>query len=103
MPAVGYVYDPLYLEHGTPGHPESPARLQSIVSHLEESGLLGSLTEIKPRDASAADLELVHSYELIAQVRGAAEEGGAWLDPDTYVVPRSYQAALRADGALLAA
>lgn len=103
MPAVGYVYDPLYLEHGIPGHPENPARLQSIISHLEQSGLLGRLTEIKPRDATAADLELVHSYELIARVRGTAEEGGGWLDPDTYVVPRSYQAALRAAGGVLAA
>jgi acetoin utilization deacetylase AcuC-like enzyme len=103
MPAVGYVYDPLYLEHGTPGHPESPARLQSIVSHLEESGVLSRLTEIKPRDATPADLELVHSYELIARVRGTAEGGGAWLDLDTYVVSRSYEAALRAAGGALAA
>ncbi len=103
MPPVGYVYDPLYLEHGMPGHPEGPARLQAIVSHLEESGLLGQLTEIQPRDASEADLRLVHSGELIAQVRGAAEKGGAWLDPDTYVVPRSYEAALRSAGGVLAA
>ncbi len=103
MPPVAYVYDPLYLEHGTPGHPESPARLQSIISHLEEAGLLSRLMAIKPRDATSAELEVVHSYELIARVRGAAEEGGGWLDPDTYVVPRSYEAALRAAGGVLAA
>ncbi len=100
---VGYVYDPLYLEHGVPGHPETPARLQVIMAHLEESGLLARLTPIEPRDATAADLEAVHSYELIAKVRGTAEEGGGWLDPDTYVVPRSYDAALRAAGGVLAA
>jgi acetoin utilization deacetylase AcuC-like enzyme len=103
MPSVGYVYDPLYLEHGTPGHPEEPARLQAIVSYLEESGLLRELVEIKPRDATPADLELVHSRELIARVRGTAEAGGAWLDPDTYVVSRSYEAALRSAGGVLAA
>ncbi len=103
MPAVAYVYDPLYLEHGTPGHQESPARLQSIISHLKESGLLRSLKAIEPRDATEADLELVHSGELVAQVRGVAERGGGWLDPDTYVVPRSYQAALRSAGGVLAA
>jgi len=103
MPHVGYVYDPLYLEHATSGHPESPARLQAVVSHLEESGLLGRLTRIEPRDATTADLELVHSKDLIERVRVAAERGYAWLDPDTYVVPRSYQAALRAAGGLLAA
>ncbi len=103
MPPVGYVYDPLYLEHSTPGHSESPERLQAVVYHLEESGLLARLTRIEPRDATTADLELVHTRDLIARVRRVAEEGGAWLDPDTYVVPRSYQAALRAAGGLLAA
>ncbi len=103
MPPVGYVYDPLYLEHATPGHPEGPARLQAIVSHLEESGMLGRLTRIEPRDATTADLELVHSKDLIAEVRGGAERGYAWLDPDTYVAPRSYEAALRAAGGVLAA
>ncbi|TEU01959.1 MAG: histone deacetylase, partial [Dehalococcoidia bacterium] len=103
MPSVGYVYDPLYLEHGTPGHPEEPARLQAIVSYLEESGLLRELAGIKPRDATPADLELVHSHELIARVRGTAEGGGAWLDLDTYVVSRSYEAALRSAGGVLAA
>jgi len=101
--SVGYVYDPLYLEHGAPGHPETPARLQAIMSHLETSGLLAELVEIEARDASTADLELVHSHELIARVRGAAEEGGGWLDLDTYVVPRSYDAALRSAGGVLAA
>lgn len=103
MPRVGYVYDPLYLEHGVPGHPEGPARLQAITALLRESGLLSQLTELGPRDAGTADLEMVHSYELIAQVRGKAAEGGGWLDPDTYVVPRSYDAALRSAGGVLTA
>ncbi len=103
MPPVGYVYDSLFLEHGTPGHPESPARLRAIMSHLEESGLLASLAEIGRRDATPTDLELVHSAELIAKVRETAAQGVAWLDPDTYVAPRSYEAALRAAGGALAA
>jgi len=52
MPPVGYVYDPLYLEHEMPGHPESPARLRAIMAHLEESGVLARLTAIEPRDAT---------------------------------------------------
>lgn len=103
MPPVGYVYDPLYLEHEMPGHPESPARLRAIVSHLEEAGVLACLTKIELRDATPADIELLHSRGLVSRVRGAVEGGGAWLDPDTYVAPRSYQAALRAAGGLLAA
>ena len=82
MPPVGYVYDPLYLGHATSGHPESPARLQAVISHLEESGLLGRLTRIEPRDATTADLELVHSEDLIERVRVAAERGYAWLEDE---------------------
>src|SRR3972149_6211243 len=88
MPPVGYVPDPLYLEHEMPGPPESPARLQAIISHLEESGVLARLTKIEPRDATPDDIELLHSRELVARVRGAAEKGGAWLDPDTTQPPR---------------
>ncbi|MBI1885360.1 MAG: histone deacetylase [Chloroflexi bacterium] len=103
MARVGYVYDPLYLEHGVSGHPESPARLQAIISHLQESGLLDKLVEVPARDASSADLELVHSWELVAHVRAKAEEDGGWLDADTYVGPNSYAVALRAVGGCLAA
>ncbi|MEX0800360.1 MAG: histone deacetylase [Dehalococcoidia bacterium] len=103
MPGVGYVYDPLYLEHGSPGHPERPERLQAIVSHLEESGVLARLRLIEPREATEDDLALVHTPDLIAQVRAVAEGGGAWLDADTYAVPRSYEAALLAAGGTLAA
>ena len=72
MPPVGYVYDPLYLEHEMPGHPESPARLRAIVAHLEGSGVLARLAKIEPRDAMPDDIELLHSREHVARVRGAA-------------------------------
>ena len=103
MPAAGYVYDPLYLEHEVPGHPESPARLRAIMSHLEQSGLLAAMQRIEPRDATIEDIRLVHSPALIERVRRAAADTSHWLDVDTYVVGRSYDAALRAAGGVLAA
>jgi acetoin utilization deacetylase AcuC-like enzyme len=103
MFTVGYVYDPLYLEHGVQGHPESPSRLQAIMSHLEESGLPAQMVEVEPRDATAAELRRVHSAEAIERVRGLAAGGGGWLDPDTYVVGRSYEAAVRSAGGVVAA
>ena len=54
MPRVGYVYDPLFLEHELPGHPERPDRLRAIMSHLEDSGLLAHMTHIAARDATNA-------------------------------------------------
>ncbi|MFQ6019637.1 MAG: histone deacetylase, partial [Dehalococcoidia bacterium] len=102
MAKVGYVYDPLYLAHGWPAHPESPDRLRAIVSHLQEFGIFDKLIEIPPRDACHDDLELIHSKELISQVEVRTEEG-SWPDPDTYIAPKSYEVALRAVGGCLAA
>ena len=103
MSSVGYVYDPLYLEHGVQGHAESPARLQAIMSHLEESGLLAQMRAVEPRDATITELQRVHSAEAIEGVRGLAAVGGGWMDSDTYVVSRSYDAAVRSAGGVVAA
>ncbi len=103
MPGVGYVYDPLYLEHEVPGHPERPDRLRAIVAHLEQSGLLATLLRIEPRDATGDELRLVHGEALIEQVAATAVAGQHWFDPDTYAVARSHEAALRATGGVLAA
>jgi len=103
MTRVGYVFDPIYLEHRSPGHPEGPERLEAIMERLEASGLLERMVAIPARQASTRHLEMVHSWELVAQVRAKADEGGGWLDPDTYVTPASYEAALWAVGGCLAA
>jgi len=103
MPRAGYVYDPIYLEHDVPGHPESAGRLRAIMSHLESSGVLAGLEGLTPRDATPEDLALVHDALLVDRVRQAAATGSHWLDVDTYVVPRSYAAGLRAAGGVLAA
>jgi acetoin utilization deacetylase AcuC-like enzyme len=98
------VYDPLYLEHDMPGHPESAGRLRAIVSFLESEGVLAKLQRIEPRDATPDDLALVHSAALIEGVRDASESGGQrWIDVDTYVVAKSWAAALRSAGGVLAA
>src|SRR5688572_4253472 len=103
MPKVGYVYDPIYLEHDVPGHPESANRLRAIVAHLEKQGVLAQMQRIEPRDATPEDLALVHEAALVQRVREVAEMGGHhWLDVDTYVVEKSYQAGLRSTGGVLA-
>ncbi len=103
MARVGWVYDPFYLEHDTGEHPENSRRLLSILALLEECGLLSSLTAVPAVDANEADLELVHSPEMIQWVRERAESGQRWLDADTVVCPRSYAVALRAAGGCLQA
>ena len=103
MPAVGLVYDPLYLEHDTGRHPEKAERLRAVVRHLEQSGVLARLRALPARDATVEELAFVHDRDHVESVRQASARGGLWLDPDTYASSRSYDAARRAAGGCLAA
>ena len=55
------------------------------------------------RAASMEELEMIHAPEYISYVKGKVEKGGGWLDPDTVVSPKSYEAASYAVGGGLAA
>jgi len=100
---TGYVYDPLYLEHDSSTHPENKRRLEQTLAYLHEAGFLERMHPIAARDASLDELSAVHDPGYIARLQGTAVAGGGWLDPDTYVGNRSYDAAVRAAGGLLAA
>jgi acetoin utilization deacetylase AcuC-like enzyme len=99
---TAYVYDELYLQHDTGSHPENAGRLIAIMDALEQRGILSQLEQVEARDATEDELRAIHRAEYIEHVRRTAERGGAWLDGDTYVSPRSYAAATRAAGGLLA-
>ena len=98
---TGYVYEPVYLEHTLPGHPENHKRLVVIMDSLKETGVLDRLQKVPASPISRERLERNHTASYIEQVRRVAEQGGGYLDPDTYVVPRSYEAALMAAGGLV--
>jgi acetoin utilization deacetylase AcuC-like enzyme len=100
---TAYVYDPIYLEHDLPSHPENAQRLKRILSTLESEGMLARLMSLEPRPATAEELQRVHMPALIEQVQRKAQAGGGYLDPDTYVSPRSFDAALMAAGGVVRA
>ena len=100
---VGYVYDPIYLKHDTGQHVENAARLEAIISHLEQTGLKQQLTLVEPRAASVEELSLVHQKQYIEHIQDVARKGGGWLDPDTVMSPDSYEAALYAAGGVIRA
>jgi acetoin utilization deacetylase AcuC-like enzyme len=100
---VGLVYDPIYLEHDTGGHVENSRRLIETMSHLKKTGIKDKLTSLVLRAASAEELEMVHTAEYISYVKTKAAEGGGWLDPDTVISPKSYEAALYAAGGVIVA
>jgi acetoin utilization deacetylase AcuC-like enzyme len=100
---AGLVYDPIYLEHDTGDHVENSRRLADAMAYLEQTGTKEQLTSLPARPASLEELELIHAREYISRVRSKAENGGGWLDPDTVMSPKSYEAALYAAGGLMVA
>jgi acetoin utilization deacetylase AcuC-like enzyme len=86
-------------------HPECPARLQVIEDQLIASGLANLLEQREAPRASLEDLQLVHSDAAIALVRDHIPAHGNYypLDADTLLNEYSWEAALRAAGAAVAA
>lgn len=94
-----------YLKHNTGiGHPERPSRVTAIIEELKKEKYTGKLVWDTPRLATTEEIAYVHSEDYIARVKRTVESGPQNLDsPDTPVSPESYQAALRAAGAMLTA
>ena len=62
---VGLVYDAVYLEHDTGGHPENRQRLENVIALLEETGPRKRLVSLAPRAATEEELLLAHTAEHI--------------------------------------
>jgi len=101
--SVGFVYDPVFLEHETGTHPENPDRLRATMALLEEAGLVERLRRIEARDATPDELALVHDPRYVAELERVAREGGGWADPDTLIMSRSFDVAVCVVGSTLAA
>ena len=90
------VDDALFDLHGaTANHPERPARLAAARAGLAAAGL--ATETLPPVDAARALLERVHEGAYLDQLEGLRGTRGM-LDPDTYLAPRSIDAAMRAAG-----
>ena len=100
---TGLIYDPIYLEHDTGDHVENSRRLVDAMSHLRETGIKEKLTSLAARPASLEELKMIHAPKYIWYVKSEAQKGGRWLDSDTVLSPRSYEAALHAAGGVLVA
>lgn len=97
-------HHPIFAKHDTgPGHPESPARIAAVMQALDDS----AFAELDRREAPEASLDqiaLIHSRSFIERVRSVMPELGlVGLDADTVVSPNSWEAALRASGAICSA
>jgi acetoin utilization deacetylase AcuC-like enzyme len=92
-----YFHHPSSLLHDTGLHPENASRIRAIESLLERSEWPG----LDPIEAPVAEREWlarVHDRGLIDAIERFCAAGGGSIDPDTVVVPESWEAALRASG-----
>lgn len=101
MNNVGYIYDPVFLKHNQPEHPENAGRLEVILKYLKNNNLLEKLTKIKVREASEEEIMLCHDKSLIETVKNACSKGFSYLDEDTYVNSYTYNAAVCAAGGMI--
>lgn len=99
--STAYVFDPLYLEHDAPHHPENRRRLEHVLDHLRQTDMLQRLVALPARDATVDELAFIHDREYIARVEATSASSGVWFDADTYATPRSYATAVRAAGGML--
>ncbi|ABE45059.1 histone deacetylase family protein [Polaromonas sp. JS666] len=114
MNATGYfTHKDCRMHEMGPGHPECPERLDAIEDRLLASGVADALDRREAPLAALGDIELAHDRMMVAAIRGLSDHladdidaGGpayAQIDPDTALNVHSWNAALRAAGAALAA
>ena len=104
MARPGLVLDATFERHDTgPGHPERPARLQSIRRSIEAAGLLERFELVAPEPADDALLTLCHDAGYIRRVEAAVARGERLLDSmDTAICSESAAVARLAAGSLVA-
>jgi acetoin utilization deacetylase AcuC-like enzyme len=95
--------DTVFLRHETGRHVETAARLRSITTRLEASGLIRRCLPGIYHPLSAEAVLAVHDAAVVEAVRHTAQQGGGMLDPDTVVSRDSFQVALAAAGVCVAA
>ncbi len=89
------------MAHDVPGHPERPARIRALEAEMSAHGWFGATREQSPsveRDV----LGLVHPSRYVSFIEELCEVGGGAIDADTYAVPGTFPAALRACGGAVA-
>jgi acetoin utilization deacetylase AcuC-like enzyme len=95
---TGIVFDPIFLRHDQPGHPENSRRLDSIISELKEKELFEKAKKVASRSAEIDEITICHGKEYVEYVKEFSEKGGGYFDPDTYSNRYSFSAAAFAVG-----
>lgn len=94
----------LLVTHGSsldhrepPGHPERRGRVTAAISGIRDLG--AGVIDLTAPAVDRGVLELVHTPSYIDEIEAFCRGGGGPLDPDTYAVPATWDAAVHAAGA----
>lgn len=99
LPAYIFHNDCIRHEMGDQ-HPECPERIGAVKDHLLMQGILNFMQSYEAPLATEQQIVRAHTLSYIQKLAALAPVAGyAQIDPDTFMNPASYQAALRAAGA----
>ena len=103
LPRALLVDDPIFSEHhaSEPNHPERPERLEAARRATERAAQFLNWTQLEARNASDDELLCVHTEDYLKLLGQTAGKTGMF-DSDTFVSPRSVDAARRAAGSSVA-
>jgi acetoin utilization deacetylase AcuC-like enzyme len=91
------------LHQAWAGHPERPERIEAVLEALRAPVFAPLITWVEAASAERAALERVHPAGYLDSLEALAAAGGGPLDGDTYLGPRSWDAARAAAGVALRA
>lgn len=88
-----------YMLKGFPS-PENPARVNSIIEHLQKNGVFDGdkYRLVESSRASIVDVLRVHEEGYVESIRKYAAKGGGFIGNDTYVCRDTFQVLLSAVG-----
>lgn len=101
MPKLAVAYHKSFLLHyAGPNHPERAERVVTIMNALRELPWWDSVEKVVPREATQAEISMIHHPGYVEAMRRLCDAGGEFLPSmEAAVGEESYPAALRAAGA----
>jgi len=104
MNKLGLVFDNRYLHHSISKlSSENPNRLRSLYMHLQQKLTSDGFSHIQPREATDAELSVIHSPFYMEQLREHAIKTDPFsYDKDTYLMDDSLPTARLAAGGCFA-
>jgi acetoin utilization deacetylase AcuC-like enzyme len=105
MKSIAILYDPIFQQHNLgPGHPESPERLEAILDAFKAFKSDDRFIWLAPEEADPEIIKSVHAPDYVNWIRENCDAGGGVYPAlEGNLVPQTWEAALKASGAVIIA